>query len=84
MAKGDLEKLNSDVDAEKTRSQNQNQNYLKGVSDRIGTPGFTRSNGFQEPATGMRGQQERQLNTVTPQLQNFAGTGGISDQAKQD
>lgn len=84
MAKGDLEKLNSDVDAEKSRVQGQNSNYLGGIKDRLGSPSSTRSNGFVDPGTGLRGQQEQQLKQVTPQLQNFAGTGGISDQAKQD
>lgn len=84
MAKGDQEKLNNDISDEKTRVVAQNQNYLTGLQQRIGNPSSVDRSGQVTNGTGLRGQQEQQLNTVTPQFQNFASTGGISPTTSRD
>lgn len=82
-AKGDQESNMGQIAQQRTTASNNQQTATNNAAARIGTPASTGANGVTTPATGLLGQQSNQLDAVTKGYNNFAGTGGVSDQATQ-
>lgn len=79
MAKGDQEETMNAIRGQRTTAQDAMNPINAGFNSQIGATGVG-----GQPGTGLKGQQQTQLNDLTPRLQNFAGTGGVSDSAKTD
>lgn len=82
-AKGDQEATMGDIKKQRSASASSYDPYLNQTKRNIGSQTSIDPNtGLTTPGSGLMGQQESQLNDLTPRLKNFASTGGISDQSR--